>query len=1068
MKYWLLLSYLVISLSIKAQSFDFKIYDTTEGLPQNYVYAIEQDNHGFIWMATGEGLIRYDGVDYVLYTTKDSLSHNFIRCTHIDANGRLWLGHKNGFITYHEDGIFHKIKVDNANKDIFDISEDSEGNIWAVDQRNGLIRISNKDKSIRTFFDRKKFGRKKYTAIDAISPTKMLVGTTAGLFVFEFDESLNNVDITQISDIPDVWIESINKRKRADNEFWVGTKDKGFFFYSYDTKNSEHITDNDLCRRFSLDNEVVTDIYEEREGHLLIGTQGSGVIKLIYDPVMDDFHDSFKYSTINGLNKDDIEDIFCDREGNYWIGTNGGGVALLVNQYFVFYNLDNEKLGFRNYEAHSVYKDGDNLWIGLDKGLLLTKPMYFSDAEFFNQEYGGIPNDKVKDFYKSDDGILWVATENKGLYFKSKTSSTFKKYNYSKSLLGQKINGVTGNKNFIYVASQNGLYIINRNSRKIELVDMGDGLPHNNINFVYLDKHNNVWVGPKENGLCKVIAGDKKGGLKVERHKLIRGAIDISDMTEDINGNKWLATKGKGILYYSKDTLKSINDADGLKKNFCSSISCDDRNDLWVCHQGGLSCIDVKTGDTKVYGHKDELGSEFFHVAKDDDGTMWFASNDGVVNYLPEKDRINDVAPILNLTGITINGEPVEATKSLKLPFPYEDNYYNLRINFRAISFDRPEKVTYKFRIDELGEENADKTWTSLGTTDYKEIDYLRHGKYKIRILAYNADGVATSLPLTININIAKPFWLSLWFVASSILLLLLVLYMVIKYRERALIRQKEILQREVDSQTVVLREQKAEIERKNRDITDSINYAKKIQSSILPSTSNLMDEFPGSFVYFKPRDIVSGDFYWFYQSKDYFVVCCADCTGHGVPGAFMSMIGTTILNDIAKLPEIDSPSGVLERLDHEIKKLLHSNNESEAKDGMDISVVEIHKLSRQVRIASAKRPVYLVIDNELTLYKGTRRSVGDHHESGGSIPFMNVEYSCKKGDQIYMFSDGYPDQFGGPLGKKFMKVGVQQLIEEVHDKPSEQQFDMVRSNFEDWQGDLDQIDDVLFMGVRL
>src|SRR5690606_1933825 len=134
---------------------------------------------------------------------------------------------------------------------------------------------------------------------------------------------------------------------------------------------------------------------------------------------------------------------------------------------------------------------------------------------------------------------------------------------------------------------------------------------------------------------------------------------------------------------------------------------------------------------------------------------------------------------------------------------------------------------------------------------------------------------------------------------------------------------QKEALQREVDSQTITLREQKAEIERKNRDITDSINYAKRIQSSILPESSILEGTFNESFIFFAPRDIVSGDFYWFYPFKNKFLVCVADCTGHGVPGAFMSMIGTTLLNDIVKREEVDSPADILHRLDLEIKILL-------------------------------------------------------------------------------------------------------------------------------------------------
>jgi serine phosphatase RsbU (regulator of sigma subunit) len=223
----------------------------------------------------------------------------------------------------------------------------------------------------------------------------------------------------------------------------------------------------------------------------------------------------------------------------------------------------------------------------------------------------------------------------------------------------------------------------------------------------------------------------------------------------------------------------------------------------------------------------------------------------------------------------------------------------------------------------------------------------------------------------------------------------------------------------------------------------------------------------PESFIFFRPRDIVSGDFYWFNRSGDKLVVCCADCTGHGVPGAFMSMIGTTMLNDIFKSPEIKSPADMLERLDMEIKILLQSNNDSESTDGMDISVVEIHLPTNRVRLASAKRPVYLYINDELSIYKGNRRSIGDPLTAGNNSPFVNIEYQCNKGDSIYLFTDGYSDQFGGPKGKKFMTAGVKRMVSDIHNLAAEEQFNVVEKTFYNWKGDDPQIDDVLFMGLK-
>ncbi|MCT4588569.1 MAG: SpoIIE family protein phosphatase [Carboxylicivirga sp.] len=1048
-----------------AQSFDFKIYNTSEGLADNDIIALAQDKFDYIWMATDEGLIRYDGIEYDVYTTDDSLAHDYINCLFFDSNDRLWIGHKNGLVSFRENDQFHKLEIPEASQLITGITEDEEGNIWGVDQKKGLFKIDRQG-VVTTFFDRKMFGRKNYTALKALSSTKLLIGTARkGLFIFDFKADYKSVDVKKVEGIPNVWVNVIRKSKK-DNKYWIGTRGKGFYSYQDGMEHLDvsHITDNNLCRKFNIESDNVTDIFEETEGHLLVSTIGDGVIRIIYDPVNGVFNDSFKYSDNNGLSNNDVLDILCDREGNYWFGTKGGGVALLVNQYFIFYSLD--EIGFR-YKARSVFKDKEELWIGLDRGLLLTDPLCF-DVQYYDEQYGGIPNDEVIDFCKTPDGTLWVGTAKSGLYYKKPGSYKFKKKVYDNTNLALKINGLVVSGNDLLLATQDGVFIIDLKTDKIKRYQIKDGLSHNNINFIYVDSENNIWAGPKDGGLCMINPSINR----IERHPIKNNvAVDVTGMSEDQHGDLWISTKGEGVICYADGQIKrQVSSGDDLKKDFCYGIQRDLKNRFWICHDGGLSRIDVNGRqegiDVKVYGHNEDLGSEFFQVNEDDEGGLWFASNEGVVNYLPENDRPNTVAPILNITDIKINDETVPITNRIKLKYPYGKGTYKLRMDFRAISFRNPEEVTYQIKIEEEGSSEESK-WNNLESISYKEIDYLRFGEYKIRLRAFNADGKETSLQKTIFVSITKPFWYTLWFIIGAICILGYGLYSLIKYREKALIRQRQQLQREVASQTVVLREQKAEIERKNQDITDSINYAKKIQSSILPAMDELNEVFPDSFVYFLPRDIVSGDFYWFNRSKDYFIACCADCTGHGVPGAFMSMIGTTILNDIFRIPDIDSPAAMLERLDEEVKKLLQKNEGNESMDGMDISILEVHIPTKRIRLASAKRPVYLVINDELTVYKGSRRSIGDSYEEQMS-PYVNVEYSCQKGDKIYMFSDGYPDQFGGPLGKKFMKVGVQNLIESMHDKPANEQFVIVKENFEKWQGELEQVDDVLFMGVKL
>jgi len=294
---------------------------------------------------------------------------------------------------------------------------------------------------------------------------------------------------------------------------------------------------------------------------------------------------------------------------------------------------------------------------------------------------------------------------------------------------------------------------------------------------------------------------------------------------------------------------------------------------------------------------------------------------------------------------------------------------------------------------------------------------------------------------------------------------------MYIKIRERKQKQLQDYLERELEARTKEVVEQKEEIEIKNRDITDSINYAKRIQTSMLPPVRRLQQHFSGCFVFYMPRDIVSGDFYWFdLVNETKFTIVCADSTGHGVPGAFMSMIGSTLIKDICTREAGNSPSNVLRVLDCELRNTLNQNLDDGTKpgDGMDIIVCEIDLKTHYVRYASAMRPMIIYREGEEIFIKGSRNSVGGYYDQEGSGQFEDEGLQLSKGDIIYMFSDGYSDQFGGPMGKKFKMVRLKNLLKDIHTKPMEEQYTHVKSTFNLWKEDYDQVDDVLFMGIKI
>ena len=1035
------------------QSFRFRNYDSNMGLPQNFVYCVTQGADGFLWIGTGEGLVKYDGIRFQTFSTRDSLADDFIASLFIGTDGKVWAGHSNGSVTVISKH-FTPIRISGTNSPVRHLCQDKSENIWGVVQNNGPVRIS-KDQKVTTFFDSEKLGYRLFYSIYPISEKVLLLGTSEGLMKITVNNHGDIEKVEDINEIPLTTVTTITPRKGITGEYWIGTEDEGFFRYSIDESHAKQIIDNRLCLTFNIQTENIQDIFEEDEGHLLIATWGNGVIKLFFDPLSQDFTESFTFSTNNGLSDNFVKDILCDSEGNYWFATYGGGLSALLDESMVFYNLST--IGFQDNKARAVYKNGNALYIGLENGFIKADPFCFTNFEFYDKEMG-IPKDEITGFYKSPDGKLWVASGNNGLYYQDGNTNNLKPYFYTSSITGKKIRGITGNENFIYLATVGGYFEINFKTGNVLHLTTERGLPHNNINFVYRDNKNQLWIGPKNSGICRI------ENEKIEVHKISQTPVDVFGMTEDRQGFIWLATQGKGILRYSEDSLINISLSEGLAKNFCYSIISDKTNKLWVTHFPGLSCVDLTTGKIRTFGYEENLGADFYYSFTDSDNNLWFASNQGVINYFPDKDTDNAVPPHLNFTVIRISGENQDITNLINLPYPYK-NKYKFWFEFIGISFKNPKGVRYQYQLERNGD-SASAEWIDLPTT-WWERDFLPDGEWILRIRAFNADGVPNAEPLSIRINIAAPIWKKSWFYLLILALLVYVIYMIINIRERKLRHQKEILQREVASQTVILRQQKAEIERKNRDITDSINYAKKIQSSILPSVEVLENKFKESFIFFAPRDIVSGDFYWLHETKGKFRFCCADCTGHGVPGAFMSMIGTTLLNDIVKRDDIYSPADILNRLDFEIKILLQKNSKDNTQDGMDISIVEVELETKKIRVASARRPVYLFLNNELTIYKGIRRSIGDSIVDD-STPYVNIEYDGKSGDAIYLFSDGYTDQFGGEVGKKFMTVSVKELLEKNHKKPMKEQYRLIRDTFYNWKKELEQVDDVIFMGVRL
>jgi serine phosphatase RsbU (regulator of sigma subunit) len=481
---------------------------------------------------------------------------------------------------------------------------------------------------------------------------------------------------------------------------------------------------------------------------------------------------------------------------------------------------------------------------------------------------------------------------------------------------------------------------------------------------------------------------------------------------------------------------------------------------------------DFRIVSLKYYGEQEGLrGTEISQngFMYDRNNDLWICTTNGLIKYNAKYDYVNSTAPRLVLNGIRLFYQPVDWTKYAgktdpvsKLPvdlsLAHKDNH--LTFDYQALSTD---KISYTFKLDGL-----DLDWSPLTTnTQAVYTNIPPGGSYTFRVKGINTDGFWSQDVVSFTFTITPPFWKTWWFLAICISLVLGSVFVFIRLRTEKLQREKKVLEEKVEERTIELKGANEQLSVAFKDIKDSINYAKRIQQAILPLENEIRKDLPEHFIFFKPRDVVSGDFYWFNKKKDKLYIAACDCTGHGVPGAFMSIIGNSLLNEIAHETEASEPAFILNTLrDKIILALKQRSGDQETKDGMDMVLCCIDKKNKKLSFAGANNPIYVIRDGVLKEYKGNKQPIGVYADE--MKPFTNQEIDLLPGDLIYLFSDGYPDQFGGPKGKKFLYTRFKELLVSVSSRNMKQQYSDLELAFWNWKMDQEQVDDVLVIGIRI
>lgn len=1062
-----------------AQTTSFIHFGIEQGLAQSQVQTVTQDDDGNLWVGTLSGLTRYNGRTFKTFTKKDSLAEDWITSVFEDKEGNLWFGHWAGGVSRYnfEQKKFQDLGLEEYTrfKTVTNIFQDKSGKFWISTEGSGIFLFEPVSGKMIALSKRDGLTSDNVYQVVQDNTGIIWIATDKGITLYDprYDiaslSSFNSIDSKKglISN----HVTSLTLVNR--NEMWIGTAEAGVMVVAvpddFSMKDPSRLFERPpflLNEQNSLASNFINVIYEDRLHRIWIGTTGGGVTQFVPFASGDRSEALQKgisntYSTRQGLDYFNVNDVFEDIEGNIWIATDLG-----LNQYrgerFQVYD---ESDSLVNNLVWAVLSDREGaIWVGTNDG---ASKISFSRSDDNGKLRHTIRNYHIRDglssnvvlsLFEDKDGDIWLGTAYGGVCRLDRSSGGMTCYSRADGLAGDVVYAISqDSKGNMWFGTKEGASRFDAVTGAFRNYTTSDGLGGNNVYRIFRDSKGNMWFGAL-GGVLSLYDGSSF--KRFEESDGISHRFILS-ITEDQSGNLWFGAYGGGLYRYDGKDFKNYTISDGMTTDSPYSLVADNKGNIWIGHNRGIDKLNLKTGKFSFYGKQEGFpGVETNPNAStiDKNGNIWFGTIMGAVKFNPAEDKPNTVEPKIYLTGLKVFMRdtifPHDAT------FSYDENH--LTFNFVGVSLTSPEKVLYQYKL-----EGFDKDW-SPGYTSLNEAVYsnIPPGTYTFMVRAANNDGLWTSEPVKYKFIVKPPFWQTAMFYIVMAVFILFLLYGADKIRTKNLKSAKRKLEENVRERTAELALKNAELAEKNKDITDSIRYAKRIQEAIMPPIHDVKKCLPDSFVFYKPKDIVSGDFYWVEKKGDVVMFAAIDCTGHGVPGAFMSIVGHNLLKQAA---EADEPGKVLDVLNKLLSETLKQPGSTEyrVRDGMDIALCFINFKKMELQYAGAYNPLYVVQNGDLKEYKADALAIGTYDENS-QAHYTNHTIQLNKGDTIYIFSDGYADQFGGPQGKKFKYPQFKELLVNIHDLSMSDQQAALDQAIEDWRQGMEQVDDMLVIGVRV
>lgn len=1060
------------------------------------VFKIKKDNDGNVWLATyGKGLFKYENGKYIKYDEETGLSSNLVRNV-VFANNDVYVATLRGIdiITQNTEGI-----ISIGHKSAFsDLLYNKNNQLWGtvaggrILVYKGIDRIENPSQFIKNEMLSKSAISARNYCITADREANIWVGTDKGIKVFPPTRFMS---ITPEKDeLPYAYISNINY---FSGKYWLASPQKASFTITN--------TENSNCK-------YETPLYSEDNNYAKI------VDEQVYTTLVTD--KGLWFGTRSGLS-------LLKKNGQVYNYTTQEKVEFMKKRkpnsnFFAFFDyivVD----GLPDKTIYSLMEDkSKRIWIGTEKGLSCLNNGIFCN---YNDSFPELENTRIYDILEGKSGEVLFAT-NQGVF----SIKNNKLFNYGKqfSELSYKTVSIVQDENCNYwLGTKQGL--IRWDGSEINVFKMKNGLNSDNVFLLIFDNYQNLYIGTNI-GINKIdvksFNTNKKLKIKAfgKEDGFVGGECNLNSCYLDSTGRIWFGTVD-GVVVYDpekdiENKIKPITTITELTVNY-NNVSREILND----YSKGLS---NKTGlpiDLRLPYTLNNLGFKFIsssftypHKVKYKYRLKGLEENwspprkkieaeysglpDGEYEFLVKACNSDDLW----------NEEPTSFKFMITPPFWKTWWFYSmvtilliiiiiLYVKYREAAL-RKEKLLLEKKVRErTAEIEAQKNEIR------KQADELE----KLSIVASETDNAVIIMDAEGNFE-----WLNDGFIGmygynleeltqngknirqtsgdkniEDTLNRCLRDKTTVIYESQVKSKSGEVKWAQttltpivsdsgeikklvaIDSNIDDIKKAEAEItkqkdlvEQKNRDITDSINYARNIQRAILPKHEVIKSEEIDSFTLFKPRDIVSGDFYWYNETDSQIVFIAADCTGHGVPGAFMSMLGVAYLNEIVNKDNITDVSEILNKLRIKVVQSLGQHGKlTDSKDGMDLAMIIIDKQENTLQFAGANNPLYIIRNGELKEIKGDKMPIAYHVRMDD---FSKHTISIQPGDCYYMFSDGFADQFGGPKGKKFKYKPFKNLLIENHKLPAEEQKVMLDKTITEWMTGYEQIDDILVMGIMV